>query len=182
MRISEVPAAGRQRGGHGKSRAAVNALMGTGLIGVVSGLRSQLGVAAVALTTDRHRAAARPGALLAGRRAGAVAATAAAGELVGDKLPNTPSRLGPAGLLPRIVLGAFAATALADRAGRGRRTAIPLPAAAAIGAAAAFGGAHAGARWRRAVADRGLPDWPAALAEDAVAAALAWAACALLPG
>jgi uncharacterized membrane protein len=165
----------------GGSGGVVNALAGAGLIGVVSGLRSQLGVAAVALTTDRASAA-RPGSLLAGRRATALTGVAALGELVGDKLPATPSRLSPAALISRLALGAFAAAALTSRGGRPGRPALPLPAALAIGASAAFAGAQAGARWRRAVSERGLPDWPAALAEDATAAALAWAAVSLLPG
>jgi uncharacterized membrane protein len=163
------------------NRDAGKALAGAVLIGVVSGMRSQLGVAAVALTTSSATRS-RPGSLLADRRAAAVSATAAAGELVGDKLPRTPSRLGAAGLVPRIALGAFAAAALAARSGRRGRPAIPLPAAAAIGACAAFAGAHTGARWRQEVNGRGFPDWPAAVAEDATAAGLAWAACSLLPG
>ncbi|MFC4031223.1 DUF4126 family protein [Streptomyces polygonati] len=159
----------------------VRAIAGTVLIGVVSGMRSQLGVAAIALTTDPATRT-RPGSLLADPRATAVSVTAAAGELVGDKLPRTPSRLGATGLFSRLTLGAFAGVALAARAGSPGRPAIPVPAAAAVGACAAFAGAHAGARWRQRVSDRGFPDWPAALAEDATAAGVAWAACRLLPG
>ncbi|WP_329129538.1 hypothetical protein OG552_03695 [Streptomyces sp. NBC_01476] len=154
----------------------MKALAGAAIIGVVSGLRSQLGVAAVALTTG-PRTTSRPAALLAGRKATAATVTGALGELAADKLPTTPSRLSPAGLVPRIALGAFAAAALTRRS----RSGLPLPAALATGAAAAFAGSHAGACWRRATAGRGLPDWPAALAEDATAVALAWAACSLLP-
>ncbi|WP_405592170.1 hypothetical protein [Streptomyces sp. NBC_01190] len=169
------------RGARGPARGGTaKALASAGLIGLVSGLRSQSGVAAVALTTDSS-ATGRPGSLLAGRKATAVSVTAALGELVGDKLPRTPSRLAPGGLLPRLALGAFAATLLAARERPGA-PALPLLPAAAIGATAAFAGARAGARWRQAAADRGLPDWPAALLEDAATLALAWAACSALSG
>src|SRR6478609_979484 len=73
-------------------------------LGAATGLRSQLGLAAVV---------ARPGPTLPPmfrkpliRR---VAVVAAAGELVIDKLPTTPSRLSPQGIVPRLALGALAA-------------------------------------------------------------------------
>lgn len=142
------------------------------LVGVVSGLRSQLGTAAVALTTDAGETS-RPAALLASRRATAVAAVAAVGELLGDKLPQTPSRLGPAGLVPRLLFGALAAAALA-----GRRPGGPPPAVAvAAGAVGAVGGSFAGAWWRRTAHDRAGTDRPGAVAEDLLALALAWAVC-----
>lgn len=163
-RVSDAVAALRRE----EARAA---LPGVILIGVVSGLRSQLGPAAVALTTDPAERR-QPAALLAGPWAAAGTAAAAAGEMIGDKLPRTPSRLSPAGLLPRLAFGAFAAAALNSR----RHDGLPLAVAASVGAAAALGGSYAGARWRRAVRDRGRPDWPAAVAEDACAVALAYAA------
>jgi uncharacterized membrane protein len=56
---------------------------------------------------------------------------AAAGELVVDKLPTTPSRLAPPGLAARLVLGALAAGLFA------RIRQAPCLAAAAIGASSA---------------------------------------------
>lgn len=141
------------------------------LVGVVAGLRSQLGTAAVALTTDPGERA-RPANLFAGVWAKRITATAALGELVGDKLPKTPSRLSPSGITSRMAFGALAAVALASREPGGAPPAVP----AAIGAAASLAGTFGGAYWRRTVADAGRPDWPAALAEDATALLLAYAA------
>jgi uncharacterized membrane protein len=203
-------------------------LVRSALVGAVSGARSQLGVAATALTTPAG-CRRQPAALLSGRTAKVVAAVAAVGELVGDKLPATPSRLTAAGLVPRALLGAFAAAALASRPAGGPpwrenddeavgapaddRTALdaasfhaapgldaepepwsrttarepdrpPVPDAAALipaallGAAAAVAASYAGAAWRRTAARSLGSDWPGALLEDAVAATLAWFACA----
>jgi uncharacterized membrane protein len=93
---------------------------------------------------------------------------AAAGELVADKLPGVPSRLGPPGLVPRVALGATSAAATARRDGSD-------PAVAGlVGLAAAVAGAVLGSRWR-AVAQRRLgTDLPGALIEDAATALLAY--------
>lgn len=92
-----------------------------------------------------------------------------AGELVGDLLPATPSRLAFPGPQARAVSAAVGGALLARRAGV--RVLVPAVAAAAASAAGTWGGAA----WRRWAARRG-PDWPAALAEDLVALALASAA------
>jgi uncharacterized membrane protein len=95
---------------------------------------------------------------------------AAAGELVADKLPVMPSRLRPGGLIARFVSGAFCGAAVAER------NAGTRPLGFVLGALAAGGAAWLGAGWRRFVAERGWPDFPAAIAEDAVAYSLARAA------
>ncbi|QIQ06487.1 hypothetical protein [Streptomyces liangshanensis] len=138
------------------------------LVGLVSGLRSQLGVAAVALTTEPGESA-RPASLFAGVWGKRGAAAGAVGELVADKLPWTPSRLTPAGVASRMAFGGFAAVALASREPDG----APPVLAAAVGAAASAVGTLAGAYWRRTAAEAGRPDWPAALLEDAAALLLA---------
>lgn len=110
-----------------------------------------------------------PLAVLALRRPGwvrTVTAVAALGELVADKLPQTPSRLAPAPLAGRMLLGALAGGGYARRRG----VSPILPALAAAGAALAA--SHAGARWRT----RFSGSVPAAIAEDAAAVTLAWAA------
>lgn len=109
-----------------------------------------------------------PLAMLARRRGGwlaAVAAAGALGELVGDKLPGTPSRLHQPELTGRIAAGALAGALLARQHGR------PVVPSALVAAAAALGASYAGAAWRAY-----RPGIPAALAEDATAAGLAWAA------
>lgn len=152
----------------------VSALTRAAAIGVATGFRSQLGPAMVALTTEATETS-RPAALFAGRWAKALAAVGAAAELVGDKLPQIPSRLSAAGFASRMALGALAGSALA---GRQRDDITPWAVAAAVGAVGAAAGTLAGASWRRLAHDRGRPDWPAAVTEDLAALALAYAACA----
>ncbi|QMU76788.1 DUF4126 family protein [Streptacidiphilus sp. PB12-B1b] len=147
------------------------------LLGAAAGGRSMSGVAVLALSVPGTETE-RPARWLAGTGATVAAVLAGAGELVLDKLPATPSRLSPQGLAPRIVLGAFtgaAVTAHLEQTEEPRRLAAP----AALAAATALLGALAGARWR-SLARRGpLPDWAAALAEDAVVLGLATTACLL---
>jgi uncharacterized membrane protein len=109
-----------------------------------------------------------PLALLARHRGGwlaAAAAAAALGELVGDKLPTTPSRLQQPQLSGRVAAGALAGGILARQHGRS----LVLP--AVVAGAAALAASYAGAAWRAKA-----PGIPPAVAEDAAAATLAWAA------
>ena len=84
-------------------------------------------------------------------------------ELVVDKLPNTPARTAPVGLIARIVLGGASGMALAAGAG------ISVSLAGLIAAGGAIAGAFAGYHFRRALVFRAhLPDLVAAIAEDAI--------------
>lgn len=85
----------------------------------------------------------------------------ALGEYVGDKLPTTPSRTAPIGLLGRSAFGAFVGLLLAQ----------PLllnPAAAILlGIVGALLGTYVGWFARvRSVAALKVPDWPIAVLED----------------
>lgn len=85
----------------------------------------------------------------------------ALGEYVGDKLPNTPARTAPIGLLGRSLFGAFVGLLLAQP--------LLLNTAGAIllGVAGALLGTYAGWFLRiRAVAAIHCPDWPVAVVED----------------
>jgi uncharacterized membrane protein len=83
------------------------------------------------------------------------------GELVGDKLPVTPSRTSPPPLFGRAASGALVGAAVFE----GRRATI----GAALGSTAAIGAAFAGERLRAlAVEKTGLPDPVVAFAEDAI--------------
>ncbi|MFJ9426002.1 hypothetical protein [Streptomyces sp. NPDC101249] len=144
--------------------AAGRSLVRAAVIGAATGLRSQSGPAALAWSA-RTRSGTWSAPWVRG-----LTATAAAAEFLADKSPRAPSRLGPAGLGPRVVLGAVCGAALARR----HRARSPVPSAAVIGAAAAVVSAVAGARWRAAVGGRVA----GAVTEDAVTALLAGAACA----
>jgi uncharacterized membrane protein len=138
-------------------RTWLTGAMSSVLLGAASGLRSQLGVAAVA---------ARSGPSLPSmfrepwiRR---LLLAAAAVELVVDKLPATPSRLALQGIVPRLALGALAAGLSAQT-----RQASWLP-AATLGASSAAIAAKLGHDVRARLA-RHAPDVAVAVAEDALA-------------
>jgi uncharacterized membrane protein len=85
-------------------------------------------------------------------------------ELIADKLPNTPARTAPPGLIARIVLGALCGAALAASAAGSEIT------AAVVGIVGAFFGTFAGYHIRRALVLRAhLPDFAIALVEDVIA-------------
>jgi hypothetical protein len=132
------------------------------LLGVATGGRSALGLAAPTLTN--------PGAGTA-KKLSAVASVVT--ELVLDKQPTTPDRTSPAGLPPRLALGGAGAALLAGR--EGANAGLPVLAGIAGAAAGSFGGIA----WRRWAASS-VPDWQAALVEDAAWVLLAVLAC--LPG
>jgi uncharacterized membrane protein len=139
------------------------------LIGAATGCRSLVGVGTLAIGGRRIAAP--------GHRAPRFAiAAASAAELVLDKLPATPSRLRPAGLVPRLGLGALSAAIVFRRSAAGRASILTTAVVAGLGAAAALGVAHLGARWRDSAAQRWGSDLPGALIEDAVALGAAIAA------
>jgi uncharacterized membrane protein len=87
-------------------------------------------------------------------------------ELIVDKLPNTPARTAPVGLMARIVLGGASGMALGMGAG------ISVSLAGVIASVGAVVGAFAGYHIRRAVVLKAhVPDLVAAIAEDAIAIA-----------
>jgi uncharacterized membrane protein len=146
------------------------------LLGVVTGLRTQVAVALLAVEAERGRF--DPGAGRLARRfaspEGALGAVlAAAGELIADKLPVTPDRTDPGPLLGRVVAGAAVGSAVHYDAGH------PRALGALAGAAGAGLGSFAGARVRAALADRtGLPQPLLGAVEDLFAVGLAVAVIA----
>ena len=135
------------------------------LIGVVAGLRSLTAPAAVAWAAHRswidlHRS---PLSFMGSTAAVVVFALGAAGELIADKLPSTPSRLKPSGLTARIVLGGLSGAAVAAS------TSQSMALGAVLGAAGGIGGAFAGYEVRTRLARAlGVPDFFIAVLEDAV--------------
>jgi uncharacterized membrane protein len=130
-------------------------------LGAASGLRAQLGVATVVARSDPSLPP-----LFRQPWTRRLLMAAAAGELVGDKLPATPSRLAPAGIAARLALGALAAGLFAQA-----RRAPWLP-AAAIGASSAAVAAKFGHDMRARLAHH-APDPAVAVVEDALALGLA---------
>ena len=87
-------------------------------------------------------------------------------ELIWDKLPNSPARTAPPGLIARLVMGGLCGVALATSVGGS------TPVAAIVGVMGALVGAFAGYNIRHALVLRAhLPDFAVALAEDVIAIA-----------
>jgi len=85
-------------------------------------------------------------------------------ELITDKLPKTPSRTAPPGLIARILLGALSGASIASAGGEG------IVLGAALGIVGALAGTYGGYQARtRLVKALGTPDFVIALLEDLVA-------------
>lgn len=87
-------------------------------------------------------------------------------ELVADKLPNTPSRTAPVGLIARILMGGLTGACVA--AGGGQSALLGALLGALGGVVGCFGGYQARTRLVKAL---GTPDITVALLEDLVAIA-----------
>ena len=137
------------------------------LIGFFAGLRSLTAPAATAwavylgwLKLDR------PLALIGSVPGVAIFTLLALVELVADKLPRTPSRTAPPGLIARIVMGGLTGAAIAAGATQG------VFIGALLGAAGGIAGCFIGNRARTGLVKAlGLRDLYVALAEDIVAIA-----------
>ncbi|HEV3463531.1 MAG TPA: hypothetical protein VG846_06070 [Actinomycetota bacterium] len=143
------------------------------LLGFVTGLRSQVPVALLAIETRQGRF--DPGVGRLARRFGSTEGVAGslvgfAGELVADKLPITPRRTTMGPFLQRLATGATVGAAVHYDAGRSR------PLGALLGVAGAGAGAWAGSTARTLAAERTrLPNPLLGAAEDLVAVGLAMA-------
>jgi uncharacterized membrane protein len=135
------------------------------LIGVLAGLRSLTPVAATAWAA--HLGWLKLPRLLAwiGTTPAAVIFTVLALlELTTDKLPKTPSRTSPPGLIGRILMGGFAGACLATGRGQGAILGILIAVAGAL--VGTFAGYQARTRSVRALR---VPDFVIALMEDLIA-------------
>ena len=182
-----------------KDRPAVNVLVRAALAGVATGARSFTGLAALTLATPAASAR-QPDRCLRRPWVKGLITLAAVQELVMDKLPQTPSRLGVIGLGGRVTTAAAVGT-VAARRGPGPAVVKPEtpgthtqsadaelvatsgPASGAVVAAAvttavsaAMGAAWLGAAWRKVAAERFGTDYAGAGIEDVVAMSLAWLA------
>ena len=110
------------------------------LIGVIAGLRSLTAPAVVAWAAHRNwlNLHGSPLSFMGSTAAVVVFTLLALAELVADKLPSTPSRLKPPGLISRIVLGALSGAAVAASAAQS------MAIGGVLGAGGGIGGAFAG--------------------------------------
>lgn len=146
-------------------------LVQAAVLGVASGMRAAVAPALVAHHLSRTgNGRTDPDAdldlgrlsFMRSRRTAAAFKLAAAGELVGDKLPATPDRTDAGPLFGRALSGALCGAALYGAAGE--RKAL----GALVGAASAVVGAYAFYHLRRSLGEEGVPDLAAAVAEDAL--------------
>jgi uncharacterized membrane protein len=139
-------------------------------IGIVAGLRALLAPAVVAWAAhlgwlDLHGS---PLAFMGSIAAVAIFTVLAIGELVGDKMPQTPKRTALPSLLARIVTGGLCGATLCAAAGKS------LVTGALLGAIGAFIGAFAGYEIRRRlVSNLHIKDVFVAICEDLIAIGLA---------
>ena len=150
--------------------SSTSILLGLFLIGLLTGLRSMTPIAVLCWMTMLGRVPAVHDSMhgwmsfVANRISVAVFSLAALAELVGDKLPNTPSRTQAPGLIARIVFGALCASILAAT------SEYSIIAGILLGAFGVLAGTFAGWFVRtRAVSALRCPDLPIALLEDAIA-------------
>lgn len=152
--------------------STTNVYTRAGLLGFVAGLRSQYPLLVLALAArhgDFAHDAERSLINFRSRAALPVFGALALGELVGDKLPMTPSRLKPAQLTVRLIMGGLAGAAITREADES------VLVGSVIGAVAAGVGSLAGNRFRALFARAThLPDIAGALIEDAGALGLGW--------
>lgn len=149
--------------------SAVIAHIAVPLLGVSTGLRSFTPLAVTAWFARMGRLPLSGSWSWIGHRAAVGLLTVAAvGEYVGDKLPNTPSRVSPVALVGRLVCGGLVGAIVASTLRR------PVAGGVALGALGAAAGAYGGYYARKSLTHgAGLPDLPVALVEDALSITLA---------
>ena len=137
------------------------------LIGLFAGLRSLTAPATTAWAAHLGwLRLERPLSLIGSLPSVVIFTLLAIAELVADKLPKTPSRTAPPGLIARIVMGGLSGACVAAGGGQG---VLPGAALGAVGGVVGcFGGYQARTRLVKALR---VPDLYVALFEDVVAIA-----------
>ena len=135
------------------------------LIGLFAGLRSLTPPAAVAWAVHLGwLRLARPLSLVGSLPAVIILSVLALTEIVFDKLPNTPNRTAPVGLIARIVTGGFAGACVS--LGGGQSAYVGAALGAIGGIAGCFGGYHVRAWLAKSLRQ---PDFNIAMLEDLIA-------------
>jgi uncharacterized membrane protein len=141
-------------------------------IGVIAGMRSMTAPALVSYKLSRTEPDPLPDSALhfiTSFKAATTFAVLAGGELIGDKLPNTPDRTAFPQVTGRILSGALCGAALLKADGQ------PLAYGAVLGALGATVGSFAFFHLRRWLThEKGLPDAAVAVAEDGLAIGAGW--------
>jgi uncharacterized membrane protein len=146
--------------------SATEVLLLAFLLGVVTGLRSLTGAAALAWAAHRnwldlHNT---PLSFMGSTAAMVIFVLLAVGELVADQLPQTPARTAPPGLIARLVMGGLCGAGIAVAGGRS------LALGAILGAVGGVAGAFGGYQVRTGLVKAlKVPDLVIATLEDAVA-------------
>lgn len=135
-------------------------------LGLATGARTTAGITTVALTPGGTNGPV--GKLLMSKWAKRIIPVLCAQELIFDKLPKTPSRLGMPGFPARVITSALSGIAIAER-----DDADPL-ASVAFTVAGAGLGSVLGSGLRAFGKSHGWSDLPLALGEDLLAAAFAF--------
>jgi uncharacterized membrane protein len=136
------------------------------LIGVVAGLRALTAPAVLAWAAHRNwlNLHNTPLSFMASMAAMVIFLVLAAGELVADQLPSTPSRTKPPGLIARILLGGLSGAGVAAAGAQ------PMALGAVLGIGGSLVGTYGGFQARtRLVRAFKVPDFVIAFLEDAVA-------------
>src|SRR6185295_17712559 len=135
------------------------------LIGIFAGLRSLTPPAAVAWAVHLGwLRLVRPLSLVGSLPAVIILSLLAVTEIIFDKLPNTPSRTAPLGLIARIVTGGFTGACISQ--GGGRSALVGAGLGVLGGIVGCFGGYEARAQLVKSLR---LPDFNIALLEDLIA-------------
>ena len=135
------------------------------LIGLFAGLRSLTPPAAVAWAVHLGwLTLRRPLSLVGSLPAVIILSVLAITEIIFDKLPNTPSRTAPPGLIGRIVTGGF--TGACVSVGGGKSALVGAGLGVIGGIVGCFGGYHARAWLVKALRQ---PDFNVAMIEDLIA-------------
>ena len=135
-------------------------------IGIVSGMRSLTAPAVTAWAARLNwlNLAGTRLAFMGSTAAVAIFTVLAIAELISDKLPATPSRTAPVGLIARFICGALSGACVGVSAGQSAAY------GAVLGAAGGLAGAFAGYQWRTGLVKAlKVPDFVIALLEDAIA-------------
>lgn len=137
------------------------------LLGVTAGMRSQMPLALLSYAARHGQVnvgSGSPWNLLRSSKVELITGLSAIGELVGDKLPATPSRLEPGPLGGRLAMGALAGTA-ASPGSRGARCRGAL-----LGVIGVAAGAYGGYQARSALGrNTNIPDPVWGIVEDSIA-------------